>query len=221
MQAVYSKGSYALKTSPAGGLSFYAQGPKNVDLSTAKEATFGYSVFFEKGFDFNRGGKLPGIYGGNSDGEALGCSGGRRDTGCFSARLMWRRGGAGELYTYLPPGLKGNNDVCHIKPLSECNPTYGASIARGSYKWTPGQWNTVSERVKLNDVGKANGEIELFVGGKSIINVKGLTLRDSAAGRMRGIQMQSFFGGHDSDWASPKDQKAYFSDFSVAILDKL
>jgi hypothetical protein len=216
MQAVYDKGSYALVPTPPGGISFYALGPANVDLSTAKEATFGYSVFFEEGFDFNLGGKLPGICmlspypyrspqlsshlcvntdGGNSAEEAIGCSGGRRDIGCFSARLMWRRDGAGEMYTYLPPGLEGNNDVCNIKPFSTCNPTYGASIARGSYKWTPGQWNTVSERVKLNDVGQANGELELFVGGQSVIHVSGVTLRDSPAGRMRGIQMQTFFGG--------------------------
>jgi hypothetical protein len=61
MQAVYDKGSYALVPTPPGGISFYAPGPENVDLSTAKEATFGYSVFFEEGFDFNLGGKLPGI----------------------------------------------------------------------------------------------------------------------------------------------------------------
>ena len=36
-------------------------GPQNVDLTTAKEVTFGYSVMFEHGFHFNEGGKPPGL----------------------------------------------------------------------------------------------------------------------------------------------------------------
>jgi len=44
---------------------------------------------------FNRGGKLPGLRGGP---DARGCSGGSASDGerCFSTRLMWRTGGAGE-----------------------------------------------------------------------------------------------------------------------------
>lgn len=61
MQAHYPQGSYNFQHNPPGGISFYASGPANVDLTTAKEATLGYSVFFPDGFDFNLGGKLPGL----------------------------------------------------------------------------------------------------------------------------------------------------------------
>ena len=61
MKAHYPKGSYNFGHKPQGGFSFYAPGPASVDLSTAKEATFGYSVFFPKGFEFQLGGKLPGL----------------------------------------------------------------------------------------------------------------------------------------------------------------
>jgi hypothetical protein len=61
LQAHYPAGSYTLEHHPIGGLSFYAPGPNNVDLTTAKEATFGYSVYFQEGFEFNLGGKLPGF----------------------------------------------------------------------------------------------------------------------------------------------------------------
>jgi len=221
MKAHYPKGSYNFGHSPQGGFSFYAPGPNSVDLTTAKEATFGYSVYFPEGFEFQKGGKLPGIYGGNSDDEAVGCSGGRRSSACFSARLMWRGEGAGEFYTYLPPSFDANKKVCNIKPESDCNPTYGASVGRGSFTFASGGWTTVSERVRLNDVGATNGELELFVNGKSVINVSGLVLRDSGAGKMRGLQMQTFFGGSSSDFATPKDQDVFFSDFSVAITEKL
>ncbi|KAF8193712.1 polysaccharide lyase family 14 protein, partial [Pholiota molesta] len=221
LRAQYPKGSYRPGADPRGGISFYAPGPESVDLTTAKEATFGYSVMFPDGFEFVKGGKLPGLYGGDNDEISISCSGGRRDSACFSARLMWRPEGAGELYTYLPPytieKFAANRKQCDIAN-SDCNPTYGASISRGSFKFEPGQWTTVSERVKLNDAGKANGELELFVNGKSIINVDGLIFRDDDSGRIRGMQMQSFFGGHTEDWATPKDQDVYFADLSVAIL---
>jgi hypothetical protein len=138
---------------------------------------------------------------------------------------MWRSQGDGEFYTYLPPfdneGFSANRKLCDVPPFSECNPTFGASVGRGAFQFTAGQWTTVSERVRLNDVGQANGELELFAGGQSVIKVTGLILRDSDAGRIRGIQMQTFFGGGSSSFASPKNQDVFFSDFSVAITQHL
>ena len=61
MKAHYPQGSYTFTHTPLGGFSFYAKGPSDVDLSTALEATFGYSVFFEGGFDYQLGGKLLGF----------------------------------------------------------------------------------------------------------------------------------------------------------------
>lgn len=158
---------------------------------------------------------------------------------------MWRKDGKGELYTYLPPYTESkfaaNKKQCTVAPQSDCNPTYGASVGRGSFVFKAGVWNQISERVKLNDVGQANGELEVFSNGESVMKVTGLILRDSAQGRIRGIQMETFFGGayyyyylltstisyivssigHTSDFASPKGQSAYFSDLSVAITQKL
>lgn len=102
------------------------------------------------------------------------------------------------MYTYLPPSFKANDNVCDIAPQSHCNPTYGASVGRGSFQWKTGEWNTVSQRVRLNDPGQQNGELEVFYEGKSVIKASGLVLRDGDAGRIRGIMMQTFFGGEFS-----------------------
>ena len=126
---------------------------------------------------------------------AVSCSGGRRDDGCWSARFMWRTNGAGELYTYLPPDYVENEAVCDIPPFSTCNDVYGASVGRGAWTFATGARTTIAQRVRLNDAGAANGELEVFVGGTSLINVGGLVLRDSDEGRIRGLQMQTFFGG--------------------------
>jgi len=225
MKAHYPKGSMNFGSTPRGGFSFYAPGPSDIDLTTAKEATFGYSVFFEEGFKWVLGGKLPGLYGGDTEESSVSCSGGSRSDKCFSVRLMWRDGGAGEFYTYLPPMTESqysaNKKLCTVAPKSDCNDVFGASVGRGAFHFKAGGWTTVSERVRLNDVGQANGEIEMFVNGKSVINVSGLILRAHDGGRIRGIQAQTFFGGSHDQFRAVQDSNAYFSDFSIAITEKL
>ena len=108
---------------------------------------------------------------------------------------MWRTDGAGEMYTYLPPSFEANQAVCSVPPKSECNDVFGQSVGRGSFTFTPGKRTTIGQRVRLNDAGQQNGELELFVNGESMFNVTGLVLANATAGRIRGIQMQTFFGG--------------------------
>ncbi len=107
---------------------------------------------------------------------------------------MFRTDGAGEIYTYLPPSFDANSNFCNDEG-SECNPTYGASIDRGAFSFKAGERTTVTQRVRLNDVGQENGELELFVGGKSVISASGLVLRNSEEGKIRGMMFQTFFGG--------------------------
>jgi hypothetical protein len=90
LQLFYPKKSINPARSPQGGSEFYAA---PLDVSGANNVTFEYSVFFSSDFEWVKGGKLPGLYGGRPR-----CSGGDPALDCFSTRLMWRAGGAGELY---------------------------------------------------------------------------------------------------------------------------
>ena len=232
LEGFYPNGSFTFTHTPRGGFSFYAPGPEDVDLTTAKEATFAYTVLFAEGFDWVKGGKLPGFctctlalptspwpcmesatnarftVGGANFNDSRSCSGGRKATNCFSTRLMWRTGGMGEFYTYLPPftvpGYEANEVQCHVPPYSECNPDYGNSIGRGAFNFTSGERGTVAMRVLLNDAGQANGEIELWYNGDSVVNLGGLIIRDSDEGRLRGLMMQTFFGGKCRSACSPQ-----------------
>lgn len=107
------------------------------------------------------------------------------------------------------------------RPKSECNPVFGASIARGAFTFPTGQWNTVAVRVRLNDAGQENGELQLWANGKSIFSVNGLVIRDSDTGRIRGDQMQTFFGGGSVGFATPKDQQSFFADFTMSVTAEL
>ncbi|KAG9019566.1 hypothetical protein FRB90_000474 [Tulasnella sp. 427] len=225
IKAHMAKGSITPGTSPAGGFSFYSPGATLngnspiVDLTKAKEAMFSYSIKFDAGYDFNLGGKLPGFYGGTDDNVAATCSGGRHNPKCWSARLMFRPKGAGELYLYIPVGVNDNDNKCGRKASSKCPDTgFGYSAGRGTWDWEAGKWQTVAQRLKLNTPGKADGESEIFINGKSVLKVGGITWRTNAAAVIRGVQMQIFHGGHTEEWASPKDQDVHFADFSVSIL---
>lgn len=57
-----------------------------------------FDVMFKKGFDFVRGGKLPGLFGGEGN------TGGNKPNGKdgFSARMMWREDGRVVQYLYYP-----------------------------------------------------------------------------------------------------------------------
>lgn len=102
--------------------------------------------------------------------------------------------GAGETYNYLPTSAHQPSTYCSTAPSSECNPQYGDSIGRRSFYFTPGRWVTVAQRIKLNEVGKSDGEIELYVDGESRLSVKGIVLRTRGDSVFRGIQAQTFFG---------------------------
>lgn len=86
----FPSGSINPGNKPQGGSDFYAT---PLSVQSATNVTLQYSIFFPADFEWVHGGKLPGLYGGHG-----GCSGGNSAKTCFSTRMMWRQGGAGELY---------------------------------------------------------------------------------------------------------------------------
>lgn len=90
LQVTYPKGSLH----DNGGTQLYSLW-NTTDGSAFNSMMLSYELAFDEGFDWVKGGKLPGIRGGpNPDG----CSGGNEPNGtdCFSTRLMWRKNGQGE-----------------------------------------------------------------------------------------------------------------------------
>lgn len=137
-----------------------------VDISSATNVSFSYSVFFPNDFDFVKGGKLPGLYGGDQHG----CSGGSSAETCFSARLMFRTGGMGELYLYAPRE-KQVDALCTLGPLSYCNSVYGMSIGRGSWTFERGAWSNIRQDIWLNTPGKPDGGFNIWCARTTLVKV--------------------------------------------------
>ncbi|KAK0501344.1 hypothetical protein EDD18DRAFT_1306945 [Armillaria luteobubalina] len=196
-EAFYPRGSINPSASIVGGFGFYVAGPAGFLNGTVNEAIVSYRVMFESGWEWARGGKLPGIFGGEGD-ASYRCSGGRQNDRCqcFNARLMWRPNGAGEIYTYFPL-TEGNEAAILRVPGSRKNSDYG--------------WVDVALQVKLNEINKQDGELALYIDGKPVIS---MSRKDA---EIKGMHFQTVLWrntspGHTEDWASPKDQKAWFSD---------
>ncbi|ORX91165.1 hypothetical protein K493DRAFT_186175, partial [Basidiobolus meristosporus CBS 931.73] len=189
----YPKDSYSLKSSPLGGVEFFSQPfvGQNFD-----RALLSYEVGFPASFQWQKGGKLPGLFGGDAK---QGCTGGEVSNGdsCFSARLMWRERGSGEVYAYIP----NSKDLCS-NPRATCRDKYGVSLGQG-LPFSLGVWNKVQLYIQLNTPGKSNGVLKLYLNDKEWMEMSGMVFRKTGAFAINNVLFSTFFGGGDPSYATP------------------
>ncbi|RDH42302.1 glycosyl hydrolase family 8 [Zooshikella ganghwensis] len=166
-------------------------------LPAAKAYTLNYDVYFEPGFEFVKGGKLPGL---GPIQHITGCKAGHPEG--WSARLMWARDG--QLRSYYYPQQR----------QQRC----GESKMADSFQFTSGKWYSVSLYVNVgeND-NNQQGKIEVYINGKKLIENNSITLRDSLTSNSEINQLlfSTFFGGNDKSWAPSKTVYSRFDNFSV------
>lgn len=180
---------------PLGGTQFYA----NLGIAPQTSLRLSYYLRFSDNFDFVKGGKLPGLFGGE------GASGGDNPDGTdgFSTRFMWRREGEGELYAYLPT-----------------SDAYGTSIGRGNWRFQPGVWHHLEQEVTLNQPTRANGRVRVWLDGNLVLDEGNLEFRSVDQLQIGGLFFSTFFGGNDASWATPQDVYIDFADFTVSRGDE-
>lgn len=193
----YPKGSIAPSSvanlgAPLGGAQFY------VNLNGKEAVELSYMMKFSPNFKFAKGGKLPGLYGGdrNASGKRLPTE----DSG-FSTRMMWRENGTGYIYAYLPS--------------SEMHGTY-----LGKWQFEKDKWHKITQRVYLNQPGKGDGKIEIYLDGKLVSEIKDLKFRNGAGLTLDGLFFSTFFGGSDKSWASQDDVYMDYKNFEMRDVKK-
>ena len=178
---------------PVGGAQFFA----DLGMQPQNALRLSYYLRFSKDFNFVKGGKLPGLFGGTAtDGREI-----PDGTNGFSTRYMWRKNGDGEVYAYLPTSSE-----------------HGTSIGRGNWRFKPGTWHHVEQEVILNQPGKKDGRIRVWVDGKQVLAEDKVTFRSTDKLKIEGIFFSTFFGGGTPAWATPKDVYVDFADFSVSLV---
>ena len=187
--------------------------------SSARVVVFRYRVKFKEGFDFVRGGKLPGLAGGTAptgSTQADGFNG-------FAARMMWRtdhEGNPGD-----PVQTKANL-VQYVKHTTSGSNNDGRQ--EDSLYWTDengdrveieaGRWYRMTSTVILNRVGRANGRIKSYLNGKQVLDARNLEFRYTNDMKIDVLYLSTFFGGSSAAWATSKDETIYFDEFTIDII---
>lgn len=187
LKVKYPKGAVGPKQ---GGIQFDKPLPK------ANEYFLEYNMKFEEGFDFALGGKLPGL---TSGGEKY-TGGVHPDNGeGWSARYMWIADGEIIVYFY-------HMDMEH---------KWGDTVKLNVF-FKPGQWYHIKQRIKLNDIDKFNGIMEVWVDEKKALYNDDVRYRLAPLGEIDSFYFSTFHGGNTEDWAPKKDSYIYFDNFKVS-----
>jgi hypothetical protein len=166
-------------------------------IRPGREYIFEYRIRFDGNFPFSRGGKIPGLGGGTAP---TGCV---TTTGAgFSARMMWREGGALIGYVY-------DNDQS-----TEC----GNALPTG-FRFQPNQWHAIKERIRLNTGRNRDGIMQVSVDGRMVLDSSNRAfMNESPTGRVDVVLFHSFFGGSSADWAPSRDCTISFADLYVTLV---
>jgi hypothetical protein len=183
-------GTMRLRGMPRGGAGFKSV----VFPSGVKRAVLSYRVRFPIGFDFVKGGKLPGFFGGKGNSGGIIPDG----TDGFSFRLMWGLGGRGNVYAYLPSSVR-----------------YGTGLLVHKFNFRTGVWHQIVQELILNDPGYSNGVFRLWMDGQFVGEESNVLVRTIGDLKINGMFFDVFFGGNDDSWAPPADTYIDFSDFSM------
>jgi hypothetical protein len=157
---------------------------------------YGYRFKFPRGFQFVKGGKLPGIGGGKSN------TNGRIPNGKdgWSVRMMWEKDGTLIQYVYHPDQPSKFGDIMHfdMQPL------------------TLGQWHTVQTMVQLNQAGKKDGAILTWLDGKLVFKRYKMRFRTGSDLKIDRFLFATFYGGTGSEWAPRRDNYAFIDDVKIS-----
>lgn len=171
----------------------------NILDNTYESLTMEYNVKFQDGFDWSRGGKLPGISGGDGN-----TGNDKADDGKgWSVRLMWREGGKliPYVYHYNQPETYGDK-------FGVSNLTY----------FEDNRWYTIKIKVTVNTGSNSNGSLEIDVDGVKLFSKDDICYATEDGKReINKIRWAIFRGGSDSTWYSQYTQHIYFDDVKIYV----
>lgn len=170
------------------------------------EAYLRYYVKFEDGFDFRKGGKLPGLMGG---GNSWTRSGGIQPNGKngWTMRFMWVDSGKIVVYAYVPKSKNGKWG----------GKLWGQGIDCG-FKAKTGKWICIEQYINVGTPDKDDGKLKVWINGIQKININDMrfwTVKNDS-GKIGGVYFSTFHGGNAQDWSPRNDSFIQFDGFVIA-----
>ncbi len=187
LSITYLKGEYS-QTDKGKVQFYYSLG------DTYQHLYISYNIFFSDGFDFVKGGKLPGLSGGQNN------SGGSKPTGFdgWSGRLMWRENGllVNYMYHFYQPWFTGED-----------------------FEWKKietGVWYNLTYRIEMNTTWSRDGELQAWIDGEEIFNLSNFQFRNTYDFGIDTLFFSTFYGGSNSSWAPGSDGNIKMDDFYIS-----
>ena len=176
-------------------------------VKTADTMWSAYDIFFEDGFEFQLGGKLPGLCGGKCyTGNAMPQTGDG-----WSARIMWRKDGNAVQLIY----FMGQESVYGDDFKWDLNGTIPQK------QFTTGTWHRIVNKVSMNTIaspgnGDKNGRVQTWLDGELVLDVDTLRLRDYDTVKVDKFYLSTFHGGSSAEWAPTHDCFIRYDNFTVS-----
>lgn len=176
----------------------------------ADELWSSYEVFFEEGFDFRKGGKLPGFCGGKC------YTGGDKPKSAdgWSNRVMWKKDGFLTQYVY------------HFKQAHKYadNFVWNLNGTKERKKVETGKWHRIVTHVKLNRVEGSevsdDAVLQTWMDGEQVIDVDTLRLRNASEQKIDRFYFSTFHGGGDPSYAPRWDSFIRFRNLQIVREEK-
>ncbi|MFD0463378.1 polysaccharide lyase [Microvirga aerilata] len=112
-------------------------------------------------------------------------------------------------------------DVAHVRSwrtlplLPDRSARCGDSIQAGAWTFPVGRWVTVQQEIELSPNEEHGDAVRIWIDEALVMEQAGLRLRDNREVAIAGLLFSTFFGGADASWASPTDQFADFTGFTI------
>ncbi|HBL78096.1 MAG: hypothetical protein A2W90_13495 [Bacteroidetes bacterium GWF2_42_66] len=160
-----------------------------------EEIYFSYDIKFKPGFNFQMGGKIPGLKGGPDFSDAPTWNQG------FTASMMFTKTGRINFYSYNQAGA---------------SQSYGWGTEP---RFVPGKWHNITYRVVMNTIGASSGKkdgiLEGFFDGKLVCAYTNICFRNLSTIGVDYMKIYSFFGGNTDDWRNTKDEWVHLDNFML------
>lgn len=181
---------------PAGKIGSRDSGAQlSVDLPLSETYELSYRVRFPKGFEWTRGGKLPGL---TSNGTKF--TGGKPADGTgWSARYMWRPDARLVVYLY------------HLDQPDK----YGEDVDINGFVVQPGAWFQITQRIQINTKDNADGRLQVWVDDSLLLDRSDVRFRKAPDGKVDHFYFSTFYGGSTKKFAPEKEQRIWVDDFVI------
>lgn len=181
-------------SSPAGnnGINVFIPLPRTVST-----ACVSYDIRFEKKFDWSLGGKLPGLLGVAPGVSPAAPTGGGNAGGLgWSSRMMWL---TPKSYSWAGPV---NRSVSYLYHPDQSG-TYGDNLNWGK-GFKAGKWHKVKQCHTMNTVGRYDGRLRAWFGGRKVIDRQSIRYRTRSDVGISHLAWAIFRGGGTLDWAGSR-----------------